>query len=81
MKEIFWSKHALRSIRKLPVEIQGSIVQAVENLPNGDTKFLSGKLKGLIRLRVGDYRVIFEKIAQRFIIYDVVHRKNAYKNK
>ena len=50
-----------------------------EHLP--DVKQLKGKYKGLFRLRVGDYRVIFDVIEERLIILiiEIVPRKNAYR--
>ncbi len=43
----------------------------VESLPAGDVKPLARKLKGLYRLRIGNLRIIFEKIGDNYLIHDV----------
>lgn len=41
-------------------------------------KPLTGKFKGLRRLRVGEYRVIFVIIADEVLILQIGHRKDVY---
>ncbi|MFB6181623.1 MAG: type II toxin-antitoxin system RelE/ParE family toxin [Candidatus Magasanikbacteria bacterium] len=45
-----------------------------------DIKTLKGKYKGLLRLRVGDYRVVFKMSHKKevIIILEVKKRKDAY---
>ena len=76
---IRWSKRAVKSLKNLPRDQQLRVIRAVENLPNGDVKPLRGKLEGLYRLRVGELRIIFERIAEGYLIHDVRFRGNAYK--
>jgi len=76
---IKWSRRAFKALKSLSKSDQVRIVQAVEKLPNGDVKALKGGLKGLYRLRVGDWRVIFEKTEYGFLIHDVLHRRDAYR--
>lgn len=45
---------------------------------NFDIKVLRGKFEELLRLRVGNYRIIFEVIEDVMYIYEVKHRKEAY---
>jgi mRNA interferase RelE/StbE len=42
---------------------------------------LTGKFKGLRRLRVGDYRVIYTKTTDGVLVLRISHRKEAYKGK
>ncbi|MFM9959305.1 MAG: type II toxin-antitoxin system RelE family toxin [Phycisphaerales bacterium] len=71
---------AKRDLRKLPRDIQDRIGLALDELING----LSGDVKKLTnhtpeyRLRVGDYRVLFNLIDATIIIEQILHRKDAY---
>lgn len=76
---IKWSKRAAKSLKSLPRDQQLRTIRAVENLPAGDVKPLHGKLKGLYRLRVGELRVIFEKVNDGYLIHDIRSRGDAYK--
>lgn len=40
---------------------------------------LKGKYKGLFKLRVGDYRVVYAKTKNGVLILRVRHRKHAYR--
>ena len=53
-----------------------------ENVPPPDLKVLQGKYNGLLRLRVGDLRVIFRMEADSMVILviDIVPRGSAYKD-
>ncbi|MCC8048635.1 MAG: type II toxin-antitoxin system RelE/ParE family toxin [Oscillospiraceae bacterium] len=54
-------KQAEKFITKLPKPEKARVLQAIYKLPHeGDIKRLTGKKsKGLLRLRVGDYRIIY----------------------
>ncbi len=57
--QIIIKKRAKKYIDKLPMNERKRIVYAIERLPNGDD---IKKLKGhddLLRLRVGDHRIIY----------------------
>lgn len=59
MYQIVLKKRAKKFIDKLPRPEQIRIVRAIEKLPEGeDIKKLKGH-DGLLRLRVGDYRIIY----------------------
>jgi mRNA interferase RelE/StbE len=45
----------------------------------GDVKRLSGEFEGLLRLRVGDYRVVFEETADAIRVERVRDRREAYR--
>ena len=51
------------------------------DVPQPDVKALRGKYRGLLRLRVGDWRIIFKIEAGSFIILlvDIVGRGGAYR--
>jgi len=82
MFEIIWSKSAFRVIKKLPRSISKRIVGRIGAL-RGDPRIIQfKKLIGMpyFRLRVGDYRVIFNLNYQekKITIIKVGHRKNVY---
>lgn len=54
-----------------------SKIEGLENDLAGDVKRLTN-FTPEYRLRVGDYRVLFELEAERVIIYRIKHRKDAY---
>lgn len=59
MYQIILKKKAKKFIEKLPRNEKIRLIAAIEQLPNGeDIKRLKGH-EGLLRLRVGDYRVIY----------------------
>jgi mRNA interferase RelE/StbE len=40
---------------------------------------LRGQFRGLWRLRIGDYRVIYVRTDEGFLVLRVVHRREAYR--
>lgn len=53
------TKKSRKFIKSQPRNHQERILKAINKLPQGDIKALSGT-KNAYRLRVGDYRVIYE---------------------
>jgi mRNA interferase RelE/StbE len=80
--ELQYTQVAAKAILKLNPSIRERIKKAMEELSqNPDLgKQLTGPLKGLRSLRVGDYRVIYKKEGDTFIILIVTvgHRKHVY---
>ena len=64
--EIEYSKQALKFLKKQDVTTQRRIINAISNLPKGDVKTLQDKIG--YRLRVGDYRIIFDNIENIIVI-------------
>lgn len=59
MYQIVIKKQAKKFIDRLPLNERRRVVAAIEQLPNGeDIKKLKGH-SDLLRLRVGDYRIIY----------------------
>lgn len=59
MYQIIIKKKAKKFIDKLPLNEKRRVVSAIEQLPEGeDIKALKG-YPDLLRLRVGDYRIIY----------------------
>jgi len=80
---IRWERRAFKELEKLPKEAQGRIVRAVDGLKKTPFKgeLLSAEWKGLRRLRVGSYRVIyaFDGEVLMISVVRVAHRKDAYR--
>ncbi|MBI1939825.1 MAG: type II toxin-antitoxin system RelE/ParE family toxin [Ignavibacteriales bacterium] len=83
MWQIYYSSQASKFIKRLSGETKERIKLAIESLQiNHDLgKQLTGSLKGLRSLRVGNYRVIYKKELDELIILIVAvgHRKNVYR--
>lgn len=73
-------KKAQKFILKQPKNKQNLIYKAIYNLPSGDTRSLEGH-KGLNRLRVGDYRIIYSVDNGKLIVcvVDAGNRGDIYK--
>ena len=82
--EIRWRSSTKKDLRSIPREDVSRIIAAVETLadeplPNGSQK-LAGS-DHTYRIRVGDYRVIYELLRQTALIevQRVRHRKDVYR--
>ena len=81
--EIQWERRAIKELRALPREAQRRVFGAVEALKSDPLrgKPLSAEWKGLRRLRVGSYRVIyaFDGAAVRVSVVRIGHRRHVYR--
>jgi addiction module RelE/StbE family toxin len=85
--KIQYSDKAVKQLKKLCRGEKKSakmIVDSIERYaedPSGnfDVKVLKGAYGDFKRLRVGNYRVIFEVIRDVLYIYEINHRQGAYK--
>lgn len=81
MYQIILQKRAKKFIDKLPKTEKLRLVSAIEQLPNGeDIKKLKGH-SDLLRLRVGDYRIIYTVDNGKCIVFviDAGNRGEIYK--
>ena len=74
---INYSKQAIKFLSKQDKTTRVRIVEAINKLPQGDVKKLHGQ-EGY-RLRVGDYRVIFDKNGDVLCIEKIDNRGQVYK--
>ncbi|MEK6935503.1 MAG: type II toxin-antitoxin system RelE/ParE family toxin [Nanoarchaeota archaeon] len=81
MFNIQWKEEAVKDLQKLERDLGSRIYKKVnslkENFDSADIKRLQGS--DLFRLRVGDYRIIFEINKELITILKIGHRKNIYK--
>ena len=79
--KIGFKPRALKDCRKISKPLLAHILKQIEKMSGG----LKGDVKRLTnftqeyRLRVGDYRILFEIEEEKLIIYRIRHRKDAYK--
>lgn len=79
--EIEFKPRSLKDCKKISRSQLESIFNQIEEMSNdlkGDVKRLTN-FTPEYRLRVGDYRVLFETEKNKIIIYRIRHRKDAYK--
>jgi len=82
MYRILLTKRAVKDLGKLNEDVKFRIKEKFNlllNDPTGISKKLSSPLIGTYRLRVGDYRVIFDIDDDKVVILRIGHRKNIYK--
>jgi len=71
---------AIKDLKSIHPETSDRIISKIERLQDN----LSGDVKKLTnftpeyRLRVGDYRVLFELEGNQVLIYRILHRSDAY---
>jgi mRNA interferase RelE/StbE len=81
---IEWKASAYKELRKLEKSVLPRIHEAVQLLATNPYPQGCRKLQGcesVYRIRVGDYRVIYEVVEQRLVIeiVRVRHRKDVYR--
>ncbi|GBR72538.1 toxin RelE [Candidatus Termititenax aidoneus] len=83
MYQLHIQDRAVKSFKKISEPYKTLIKRKMEllknlnnNMPN--IKTLQGEYKGLCRLRVGDYRVVFDVKEKEIIIVDIFARGKGY---
>jgi mRNA interferase RelE/StbE len=81
---IKFSPHAARAFRKLPRSVQGRMHGAIEPLKENPRPQGAEMLKGsdnTYRIRVGDYRILYEIRDQELVVYviETAHRREVYR--
>jgi len=72
---------AVKDIKSMPPRIQSRVLAKIEQMSidlRGDVKRLTS-FTHEYRLRVGDYRVLFEIEGKSIVVYRVCHRREAYR--
>jgi mRNA interferase RelE/StbE len=68
-------------VRAIPQPIALGILKALHRYietGQGNVKPLSGEFEGVRRLRIGDYRVLFDETVDAITIHRVRNREDAY---
>lgn len=77
-------KSASKQIASLDTVVQKRFGKKIQELSEAENivtsaKMLSGDLQGVYRVRIGDYRVLFEVHKNILTILSVKHRKDVYR--
>jgi mRNA interferase RelE/StbE len=84
MKPVIYARSAQKALQKIPRNIAKLIVSKINQYAGdptslaNNTKNLKGELTGLIRLRVGDWRVIMDDRGNVLQITEIKPRGGAY---
>ena len=79
--DLHFKPRSLKDLKRLPAPQQRRILEKIEAMTQG----LSGDVKQLTnftpeyRLRVGDYRILFEVEEDAILVYRVRHRREVYR--
>jgi mRNA interferase RelE/StbE len=79
--DVQFKPRASRDIEALPSRLQTRVLARIEEMSDdlkGDVKRLTG-FTPEYRLRVGDYRVLFEIEGKTIVVYRIRHRREAYR--
>jgi mRNA interferase RelE/StbE len=77
---------AVRELGRLDTVIGRRIVSRIrwlaENVDDIKPESLTGELAGFYKLRVGDYRIIYEilRVEQIIVVHMIGHRREIYRN-
>jgi len=86
MFNIQYTNKAYKQLKKIfknaPIDAE-KIVKSIESyaltpFEKHDIKILHGKYENFKRLRVGNYRVLFDNEDNIIFVYEIKHRKDAY---
>jgi mRNA-degrading endonuclease RelE of RelBE toxin-antitoxin system len=83
LKKIRFHPNVAAEVRTIEQKTALRILQALHRYAEtgeGRVKPLSGDFEGLLRLRVGNHRVLFDETADTITIHRVRDRKEAYRD-
>jgi mRNA interferase RelE/StbE len=79
--QIYFKAKAIKDLKKISKEDARKIAAKIEEMENnlqGDVKKLTNHTYEY-RLRVGDWRILFETEINKIVIYKIKHRRDAYR--
>lgn len=82
MKKIRFYPNVAEEVRAIEQRVALNILTAIHRYAAtgaGRVKPLSGEFEGLLRLRVGNHRVIFEETEDTITIHRIRDRREAYR--
>ena len=85
MVKVEWTEKAVKDLEKLDKFIARRFIRKISwfaaNFDRVTLEPLSGDLKGMFKLRIGDWRVIYTVKDDIAVIQFVGHRRDIYENK
>lgn len=82
VKKIRFEPNVAEEVRAIEQRVALNILTAIHRYAAGGVgrvKPLSGEFEGLLRLRVGNHRVIFEETDDTIVVHRVRDRRDAYR--
>ena len=83
MLKLAIKRSVLKDLRSLPKDVKGRAALSILELSTSPSPQGVEKLKGyerLYRIRVGDYRIVYEIAGEDVTIVAVSHRKDVYRD-
>ena len=80
-KRVEYKASVEKDLRKLSADDALRVLQKIERTLGTEAEkgeALSGEFAGLFRLRVGDYRVIYARTEEGYLVLRVGHRREVY---
>jgi mRNA interferase RelE/StbE len=81
-KNIEYKSSVFRDLKKIGMPETTRIMDKLETVLSKDPgrgEPLKGKFKGMFKLKVGDYRVVYAKTKKGILILRIIHRKHVYR--
>ena len=75
---IIYSKQAVKALERMDAPTKTRIRDGISKLPDGDIKKLKGYATSF-RLRIGDWRILFEMTMKEIKVDAILPRGEAYK--
>jgi len=83
LAKIEWTEGAVRDLQELDTQVARRILKKLDwissNFARVIPKPLSGEFKGIYKLRMGDWRVIYTIEGDGMIMQSIGHRSEIYK--
>jgi len=82
VKKIAFSPNARADVRAIDQQTAMGILTGLHRYAetgHGDVKALEGDFAGLLRLRIGNYRLLFDETAEAIYVHRVRDRREAYR--
>ena len=79
--KIEYKSSVSRDLKHLDKSVARRLIRDLETALSSNPhcgESLSGQFKGMFKLRIGDYRVIYSKTKEGFLILRIRHRSAAY---
>ena len=80
--DVEWTEIAIQQLESLDDFVRQRIIRKIKFFSQNSSLRNLKRIKGedCFRIRIGDYRVLFERVSEsKIIILKVGHRKNIYK--
>ncbi len=78
---VLYKSSVARDLKKIDPKDKQRILQQIEEILGSDPKrgeALHGEFYGLLKLRVGDYRVVYTPAGKDALVLRIKHRSKAY---